>query len=598
MAEIDFDEIFDEFEDAHALQREFMAFFQEVVHGGSIKFVLETGEEICPPGGEAFPGVTNLDAIIDKIKQNSPDFVWLDNQDSMIAGTYVPTLKGAILYAEPGQKAEQILLGNTLRAALKYSLAKFREKELVDENEQLHRQTNVLKQQHGELVENNHRQYLQLQNREKEYAKQLESEIAKQTAELRRKNEELIESSRLKSEFLANMSHELRTPMNAIIGFSELLVETELNQVQADYAETIKQSGSGLLSLINDILDFAKIEADKLDIDNHPFKLSDIVKNVGAMFQKSATAKGIAFHCSLDEKLPVEFVGDGNRLKQVLINLSGNALKFTDKGEIEIRADLTRREGDQVTVYFSVRDTGTGIAKDRQAAIFEKFVQEDGSTTRKFGGTGLGLAISSKLVALMGGNISLQSEVSKGSIFSFFLTLPCTEAQEEKRGGDQEERQPSDASQELGQDNLSATATNAEVAQRTVLLVEDNLVNQKLATVLIKKQGCEVVVAEDGLVALEKLKESRFDLILMDLQMPNMGGLEATKRIRAIEQSSDSSQYKGLQDPDHPVPIVGLSAHARKEDAEEGMAAGMNDFLTKPIVRAKLEAVLAKVGDG
>jgi CheY-like chemotaxis protein len=306
----------------------------------------------------------------------------------------------------------------------------------------------------------------------------------------------------------------------------------------------------------------------------------------------------------LDERLADEFVGDGNRLKQVLVNLSGNAMKFTEKGEVEVRADFCGREGDKVVVNFSVRDTGLGIAKDRHAAIFEKFVQEDGSITRKYGGTGLGLAISSKLVSLMGGSLSLESEVGKGSVFSFMLPLRCSDKQTEKGRSPDQTGGPTPSDFDAPSQPRSGETAKVEeapagddTARKTVLLVEDNLVNQKLASVLIKKQGCDVVVAGDGLIALEKLKERRFDLILMDLQMPNMGGLDATKRIREIEQSSERAQYKGLQDPDRPVPIVGLSAHARKEDAEESMAAGMNDFLTKPIVKAKLEAVLARVDD-
>jgi CheY-like chemotaxis protein len=432
-----------------------------------------------------------------------------------------------------------------------------------------------------------------MQEKEKNYAKNLESEIAKQTAEIRKTNQELVEASRLKSEFLANMSHELRTPMNAIIGFSELLADTELSPVQTEYALTIKQSGSGLLSLINDILDFSKIEADKLDIEQYPFKLSEVLTNICAMFDAKAAEKGINLHFYLDEQLRGEFVGDGNRLKQVLVNLTGNALKFTENGEVEVRADLGGREGDKAVVHYLVRDTGLGIAKERQTAVFEKFVQEDGTTTRKFGGTGLGLAISSRLVSLMGGHLTVESELGKGSIFRFSLIFPYMEARAGKISlPDKESRLQVAASKAP----LAAGALETErLEAKTVLLVEDNLVNQKLASVLIQKQGLQVVVAADGLVALEKLKERRFDLILMDLQMPKMGGLEATRRIREIEQSSESGQYKGLRDQDHPVPIVGLSAHARKEDAEEGLAIGMNDFLTKPIVRAKLEAVLALI---
>ncbi len=596
MDDMGFDHIFDEFDDAHADRYKFMAFFQEVLKDVALKFITESGEELFSSDEEVFPASVNLGNIFEETKGRGSDFTWGGGEGSMVAWVYVPILEGTLFCAVPGTESEQLLWETTLGTALRFSLVKLEEEKNVAESGQLQRQIDVLKQQHGKLVENNHRQYLQIQDKEKGYAKKLESEIAKQTAQLRKKNEELIEANRLKNEFLANMSHELRTPMNAIIGFSELLAETEMNSVQMDYAKTVKQSAFGLLSLINDILDFTKIEANKLDIEHRPFMLSDVVTNVCAMFDEPARTKGINFHCRLDERLPLEVIGDGSRLKQVLVNLSGNAMKFTEKGEIELRVDLARQEGDKLVLHFSVRDTGFGIAKDRQAAIFEEFVQEDGSTTRKFGGTGLGLAISAKLVALMGGRISLESEAGKGSIFSFSLTLSCAETPaKESISLEQSTSLPPSDSEVPSQPNVLGTDKPEEVAEKVVLLVEDNLVNQKLASVLIKRQGCGVVVAEDGLVALEKLKERRFDLIFMDLQMPNMGGLEATRRIREIEQSSESAQYQGLQDPEHPVLIVGLSAHARKEDAEEGLASGMNDFLTKPIVRAKLEAVLAMI---
>ncbi|MDP2104784.1 MAG: response regulator, partial [Desulfobulbaceae bacterium] len=263
---------------------------------------------------------------------------------------------------------------------------------------------------------------------------------------------------------------------------------------------------------------------------------------------------------------------------QVLINLAGNAMKFTKEGEVAIVISLVQAQ-EQVKVRFLVFDTGIGIPFDKQSAIFEKFTQADGSITRNYGGTGLGLAITCQLVGLMGGNVTLCSEVGVGSIFGFVLPFVVAEQTVAKQGAV--------APQEL-----------SDGVVLRILLVEDNVVNQKLATILIKREGCEVVVAGDGVKALEALQVQEFDLILMDLQMPNMDGMEATRRIRALEACEERNSYLGLKERLSPVPIVGLSAHARKEDADEAKGAGMNDFLTKPIVRAKLVEVIRQIKSG
>ncbi len=451
-------------------------------------------------------------------------------------------------------------------------------RESLIENEQLSRHIESLGKQHQKLLEENHRQYLQHQEKEKEHAQKLERDIAMKTRELRRKNTQLEEASRLKSEFLANMSHELRTPMNAIIGFSGLLSETALDEEQADFVQTIGKAGAGLLALINDILDLSKIEAGKLELELLPFFLCDLLKSVVAMFRSQALERRNKLIFVNDEKLPGRVIGDENRLRQVLVNLTGNAMKFTQDGTVEVKAELVEMDSRQAAVRFAVRDSGIGIPPDRQTAVFEKFTQADGSTTRKYGGTGLGLSICWQLVDLMGGKIELESEVDKGSTFSFVIPLPLAAGKE--------------AVSESGVFSETAAHAGADKRKKRVLLVEDNLVNQKLATMLIKKQGCEVEVAGDGLQALDKLKGQCFDLILMDVQMPNLDGHAATRKIREIEASADRQEYAGLAGPE-PVSIVGLTAHARKEDEQRCLDCGMNDFLTKPIVRDKLNKILA-----
>jgi signal transduction histidine kinase/AmiR/NasT family two-component response regulator len=461
--------------------------------------------------------------------------------------------------------------------AIALALLEQEQQSLFADKEQAQRQITILKEQHGKLIEDNFRQYQLNQQKEKEYARKLESEIARQTAELREANARLEEISRLKSEFLANMSHELRTPMNAIIGFSELLTETSLSDEQTEYAKTIRQSAHSLLSLINDILDLAKIEAGKLELEQLPFDLSELLVNVVSLFKLTAQAKNVLLECRVDSRLPRGVLGDSNRLRQVLVNLTGNAMKFTEQGRIDLAVDWLETREDEVVIRFTVRDTGIGIPEHRLKAVFEKFTQADGSTTRKFGGTGLGLSICQELVELMGGTITIESREGIGSSFSF--TLPMKMAVVGKLVAKPEE-------------GKAPVAGPGKIGGR-VLLVEDNIVNQRLAMILIGKQGYEVRLASDGLEAMERLRQENFDLVLMDVQMPNLDGLSATRKIREIEADPvERKRYAGLSGPESPVIIIGLTAHARKEDEEACYEAGMNGFLTKPIIKDKLLRIM------
>lgn len=445
------------------------------------------------------------------------------------------------------------------------------------EAEQLQRQIGVLKKQHTKLIDDNHGQYLLIQEQEKVYAKELEGEIARQTKELRVKNQQLEDASRLKSEFLANMSHELRTPMNAIIGFSDLLVETELNDVQVDFVQTISNAAASLLVLINDILDLAKVESGKLDLASDVLHLSDLVHSVSSMLATQAANRGNSITVNVDPAMPSLVLGDEVRLRQILINLVGNALKFTENGSVDIVLKRGEGEGNE-NVVFEVRDTGIGIPAHRLDAIFEKFTQADGSTTRKYGGTGLGLSICYQLVDLMAGRIVVESVEGEGSVFRCIIPLP--KAREKSQKAKEQARRASDA-------------IDKHVGSLAILLVEDNLVNQKLAGILIKRLGCEVDVAGDGLEALALLKDKKIDLVLMDIQMPNMDGLQATRKIREIEGLEEERRgYVSLQIAGTKIPIVGLSASARKEDEMDCYEAGMDGFLSKPINKDKFAETL------
>ncbi len=580
MTDPTFDVIFDDLVDADEELRSFLEALESVLPEGA--FLLETEDGVAITGTREIivPAPVQAELKSKLLKEESASCK--SETGEVFCGVTVPKFQAVVmgqfcagvdLSAMPGGK-------NLLMNSIRLAIYEQEHTELVADKEQAVRQINILKQQHGKLIEDNYRQYRLNQEREKEYARKLESEIAQQTAELREANARLEEISRLKSDFLANMSHELRTPMNAIIGFTELLAETELDDEQEDYTNTIAQSASSLLGLINDILDLAKIESGKLELEERPYDLADTVENVEAMFRLPAQAKNVEIKCEIDDKVPAWIMGDSIRLRQILVNLVGNAMKFTESGSITIRVSFQGDSGTQKVCRFCVQDTGIGIPAERVEAIFDKFTQADGSTTRKYGGSGLGLAICRQLVALMGGTISVESEEGKGS--SFIFTLPLEVARQEVAKTPEKQK----------------AVLHAKKSGR-ILLVEDNPVNQRLAKILISRQGYDVDVANDGLEALEHIKSESYDLVFMDVQMPNMDGLTATSEIRKLEtDEAASTSYKSFAGREEPLLIVGLTAHARKEDEQACYDAGMNAFLTKPIIKDKLTGLLAEMMPG
>jgi signal transduction histidine kinase len=383
----------------------------------------------------------------------------------------------------------------------------------------------------------------------------LNLKIAKSNAEV---------ATRTKSMFLANMTHEIRTPLNGVIGLSKLLQKTQLNSDQQELLGIITSSGENLLQIINDILDFSKIESGQIQLENIDFELNGLLKSVYHLMKFKADENGIGFSYHLSPDMPAVLNGDPLRISQILMNLVNNAVKFTHKGHVELNVELVDRSGEAVRVLFRIKDTGIGISAEGKLLLFKEFSQSESSISRKYGGTGLGLAISKNLVSLMGGEIGVESELNKGS--DFWFRLPLKEAR----------------IKEIKNKRIDTVPKNLRI-----LLAEDNPINQKVAKLTLKQFGLDCDVASDGMEAFNLHKKNNYELVLMDMQMPKVDGLQATVMIRGYEKD----HLTGVQ-----TYIVALTANAMAEDKQRCLMAGMNNFLSKPFTEMELGQVLTEAG--